>query len=119
MALSEFEIAMGGIASIPFVGGLIFLGYKSLGESSLDASKLKPKKKSVVNKETPASNKKITKTKGQDLEMSNNSPTTTREETSPSAQPTKVKQETSTPSKKHSEQKLKASTSRTGADEEK
>ena len=97
MALSEFEIAIGGMTSIPVVGGLIFLGYKSLGENSLDASKFKPKKKPVVNKETPASDKKISKTKVQDLEMSNNSVTTTQEETSPSAQPTKVKQENSTP----------------------
>ena len=100
MALSEFEIAIGGMTSIPVVGGLIFLGYKSLGENSLDASKFKPKKKPVVNKETPASDKKISKTKVQDLKISNNSATTTQEETSPSAQPTKVKQENSTPNKK-------------------
>ena len=50
MALSEFEIAIGGLTSIPVVGGLIFLGYKSLGESSLDTSKLKPKKKPAVTK---------------------------------------------------------------------
>ena len=50
MALSGFEIAMGGISSIPVVGGLIFLGYKSFGESSLDASKLKPKQKTEVKK---------------------------------------------------------------------
>ena len=58
MALSGFEIAMGGITSIPVVGGLIFLGYKSFGESSLDASKLKPKQKTTVKKETPAPDKK-------------------------------------------------------------
>ena len=100
MALSEFEIAIGGMTSIPVVGGLIFLGYKSLGEISLDASKFKPKKKPVVNKGTPTSDKKISKTKVQDLEMSNNSATTTQEETSPSAQPTKVKRENSTSNKK-------------------
>ena len=44
MALSGFEIAIGGITSIPVTGGLIFLGYKSFGEKNLDASKLKPKK---------------------------------------------------------------------------
>ena len=58
MALSGFEIAMGGITSIPVVGGLFFLGYKSFGESSLDASKLKPKQKTTVKKETPAPDKK-------------------------------------------------------------
>ena len=118
MALSEFEIAIGGMTSIPVVGGLIFLGYKSLGENSLDASKLKAKKKPVVNKETPASDKKISRTKGQNLEMSNNSPATTQEETSPSAQSTKVKQENSTPSKKYPDDKSKASKPSPRADEE-
>ena len=65
MALSGFEIAMGGITSIPVVGGLIFLGYKSFGESSLDASKLKPKQKTTVKKETPAPDKKEIKEKTQ------------------------------------------------------
>ena len=63
MALSGFEIAMGGITSIPVVGGLIFLGYKSFGESSLDASKLKPKQKTAVKKEAPTPNKKEIKEK--------------------------------------------------------
>ena len=63
MALSGFEIAMGGITSIPVVGGLVFLGYKSFGESSLDASKLKPKQKTTVKKETPAPDKKEIKEK--------------------------------------------------------
>ena len=58
MALNEFEIAIGGVTSIPVMGGLIFIGYKSFGESSLDISKLKPKKKQVVNKERPAAGKK-------------------------------------------------------------
>ena len=65
MALSGFEIAMGGITSIPVVGGLIFLGYKSFGESSLDASKLKPKQKTTVKKETPEPDKKEIKEKAQ------------------------------------------------------
>ena len=65
MALSGFEIAMGGITSIPVVGGLIFLGYKSFGESSLDASKLKPKQKTAVKKEAPAPDKKEIKEKAQ------------------------------------------------------
>ena len=51
MALSGFEIAMGGVTSIPVVGGLVFLGYKSFGESALDTSKLKPKKKPAVKQE--------------------------------------------------------------------
>ena len=69
MALSGFEIAMGGITSIPVVGGLIFLGYKSFGESSLDASKLKPKQKTAVKKEAPAPDKKEIK---ENLEMERN-----------------------------------------------
>ncbi len=58
MALSEFEVAIGGLTSIPVVGGLIFLGYKSIGEGSLDTSKLKPKKKTAVTKEMPTPDKK-------------------------------------------------------------
>ena len=65
MALSGFEIGMGGITSIPVVGGIIFLGYKSFGESSLDTSKLKPKQKTTVKKETPAPDKKEMKEKAQ------------------------------------------------------
>ena len=74
MALSGFEIAMGGITSIPVVGGLIFLGYKSFGESSLDASKLKPKQKTTVKKETPAPDKKEIKEKSQNQEIKENLP---------------------------------------------
>ena len=50
MALSGFEIAIGGITSIPVTGGLIFLGYKAFGEKNLDASKLKPKKPGPAKK---------------------------------------------------------------------
>ena len=77
MALSGFEIAMGGITSIPVVGGLIFLGYKSFGESSLDASKLKPKQKTAVKKEAPAPDKKEIKEKSQNQEIKENLTTTT------------------------------------------
>ena len=68
MALSGFEIAMGGITSIPVVGGIIFLGYKSFGESSLDASKLKPKQKTAAKEETPTPDKKEIKEKSQHQE---------------------------------------------------
>ena len=63
--MSGFEISMGGITSIPVVGGIIFLGYKSFGESSLDASKLKPKQKTAVKKEAAAPDKKEIKEKAQ------------------------------------------------------
>ena len=53
MALSGFEIAIGGITSIPVTGGLIFLAYKSFGEKNLDASKLKPKKPAPAKKAEP------------------------------------------------------------------
>ena len=56
MALSGFEIAVGGLFSIPVVGGLVFLGYKVWGEKNLDASKLKPKKPAAAEK--PAAEKK-------------------------------------------------------------
>ena len=81
MALSGFEIAMGGITSIPVVGGLIFLGYKSFGESSLDASKLKPKQKTIVKKETPAPDKKEIKEKSQQQEPKDKTNITTANKT--------------------------------------
>ena len=136
MALSEFEIAIGGITSIPVVGGLIFLGFKSFGEKSLDTSKLKPKKKPVVKKETPtsevkkekpatevkketpatevkkeppASEEKISTTKIEDSEISNNPSGSTKEDASPSEQPTVVSEKASTPGKKPPEDKSKAS----------
>ena len=58
MALSGFEIAMGGVTSIPVLGGLIFLGFKAFGEKNLDASKLKPKKPATAAKKDPASAEK-------------------------------------------------------------
>lgn len=60
MALSGFEIAMGGVTSIPVLGGLIFLGFKAFGEKNLDASKLKPKKPAAAAKKDPASAEKKT-----------------------------------------------------------
>ena len=136
MALSEFEIAIGGITSIPVVGGLIFLGYKSFGEKFLDTSKLKPKKNPVVKKEAPAaevkkeapaaevkkeapvaevkkeapaSEKKISASKTENSETSNNPPDTTQEVTSPSELPAIVSEEASTLSKEPPEDKSKAS----------
>ena len=59
MALSGFEIAMGGVSSIPVLGGLVFLGFKAFGEKNLDASKLKPKKPApAAKKESAAAEKK-------------------------------------------------------------
>ena len=106
MALSGFEIAMGGITSIPVVGGLIFLGYKSFGESSLDASKLKPKQKTTVKKETPAPDKKEIKEKSQNQEIKENLTTTTTKKASQSeTQKPTVKKETPAPGKKEIKEK--------------
>ena len=106
MALSGFEIAMGGITSIPVVGGLIFLGYKSFGESSLDASKLKPKQKTTVKKETPAPDKKEIKEKSQNQEIKENLTTTTTKKASQSeTQKSTVKKETPAPDKKELKEK--------------
>ena len=67
MPLSGFEIAVGGITSIPVVGGLVLLGYKSFGEKALDSSKLKPKAKAkpAAKKDVPSSDKKPVKAKKQ------------------------------------------------------
>ena len=100
MALSGFEIAMGGITSIPVVGGLIFLGYKSFGESSLDTSKLKPKQKPTIKKEAPTPDKKEIKENGQKQESKDNSSTTTTKKVSQSEpQKRAVKKDTPTPHK--------------------
>ena len=106
MALSGFEIAMGGIASIPVIGGLIFLGYKSFGESSLDTSKLKPKQKTTVKKETPGPDKKEIKEKSQNQEIKENLTTTTTKKApqSETQKPT-VKKETHAPDKKEIKEK--------------
>ena len=106
MALSGFEIAMGGITSIPVVGGLIFLGYKSFGESSLDASKLKPKQKTAVKKEAPAPDKKEIKEKSQNQEIKENLTTTTTKKASQSeTQKPTIKKETPAPDKKEIKEK--------------
>ena len=49
---------MGGVTSIPVLGGLIFLGFKAFGEKNLDASKLKPKKPATAAKKDPATAEK-------------------------------------------------------------
>ena len=81
MALSNFEVAIGGLTSIPLLGGLIFLGYKSVGEISLDTSKLKPKKSPAMTKETPTT-EKISKENSQKTEQNIKSTTTNKEKTS-------------------------------------
>ena len=65
MPLSGFEIAVGGMTSIPVVGGLVLLGYKSFGEKNLDSSKLKPKAKPPAKKDVPSSDKTPVKAKKQ------------------------------------------------------
>ena len=47
MALSGFEMAVGGISSIPTTSGLCLIAYKLFGEQRLDASKIKSKKGAV------------------------------------------------------------------------
>ena len=58
MPLSGFEIAVGGITSIPVVSGLVLLGYKAFGEKALDSSKLKPKAKPPAKKDISVTEKK-------------------------------------------------------------
>ena len=65
MALSGFEIATGGITSIPVTAALIFLGYKAFGEKNLDATKYKPKKPVQTKKAEPS--KEISESKKNDV----------------------------------------------------
>ena len=108
MALSEFEIAIGGFTSIPVLGGLIFLGYKSFGEGSLDTSKLKTKKKPAVAKETLTPDKKIPKTNNQKPGDNINTTTTIKEKTYTGEQPRAAKEETSISSKSQPKDDSKA-----------
>ena len=43
MSLSEFEISVGGITSIPLTSSLVLLLYKAFGEKRMGMSKLKEK----------------------------------------------------------------------------
>ena len=55
VSLSGFEIAVGGITSIPLLIILALLLYKEFGEKRLDTSKLKAKK--IQAKTTPKTSK--------------------------------------------------------------
>ena len=107
MALSEFEIATGGLTSIPVLGGLIFLGYKSFGAISLDTSKLKTKKSPAVTKDTRTTDKKTSKVNSQKTEKNINTTTTYKEKTSAGEQPKSEKEDTSISSTHQPEDKSK------------
>ena len=91
MALSGFEIATGGITSIPVTAALIFLGYKAFGEKNLDTTKYKPKKpvptkKAEPSKETSESKKNIVPKKDTDTTKS----TTKKESVTNKKSPTDI-----------------------------
>ena len=52
MALSGFEIGVGGITSIPVLAGLMFLLYKGWGEKNLEVKKAKVRTASSAKPET-------------------------------------------------------------------
>ena len=56
MSLSGFEIAAGGITSIPLTSSLVLLLYKAFGEKRLDTTKLKLKK--LAAKAMPSAHQK-------------------------------------------------------------
>ena len=59
MSLSQFEIAVGGITSVPLISSLVLVVYKSFGEKRLDIAGLTQKNASI--RSTPlASNKNKT-----------------------------------------------------------
>ena len=84
MALSSFEIAVGGITSIPILGGLVFLSYKAWGERNLDASKLKPKKPPTPVKKQETKPKAESKTTDSKNEKGSN-PDLTKQKIKPNA----------------------------------
>ena len=106
--MSEFEIAIGGFTSIPVLGGLIFLGYKSFGEISLDTLKLKPTKRPAGTKETPTTDKKISKVNNQKLEKRSIKLPLAKKKTSAGEQQKPEKEETSTSSKNQSKEIFRA-----------
>ena len=84
MALSNFEIAVGGITSIPILGGLVFLSYKAWGERNLDVSKLKPKKPQTPVKKQETKPKAESKPTDSTVEKSSN-PDLAKQEIKPKA----------------------------------
>ena len=60
MSLSEFEIAVGGITSIPVTSSLILLIYKTFGEKRLGVAKLKSRKVSAKPSPPVSNNDKNT-----------------------------------------------------------
>ena len=100
MTLSGFEVAIGGITSIPVISGLIFLGYKSFGENSLDASKLKPKISQQPKKETSISEKKYPASKSETLKTNAKPQETIKERRIPTKQSTPKNEVIPTSSKK-------------------
>ena len=107
MALSEFEIAIGGLTSIPVFGGIIFLGYKSFGENYLDTSKLKPKNKPAVTKETSTPVKKTSEVNSEKTEKNINTITANKEKPSAGDQRKLAQEKTSSSSKNQPEDKSK------------
>ena len=59
MSLSQFEIAVGGITSVPLMSSLVLVLYKSFGEKRLDIAGLTQKKVSIRST-SPVSNKNKT-----------------------------------------------------------
>ncbi|BEV36403.1 hypothetical protein CREGCYN_12150 [Synechococcus sp. M16CYN] len=49
MALTSFEIAVGGVTAIPVISGLVFLTYKGFLEKNLDISRPETREP-IVNK---------------------------------------------------------------------
>ena len=111
MALSGFEIAIGGMTSIPVVGGLVFLGFKSFGENSLEVSKLKPKSKPVAKKDSSSSENKLTASKSKAKKISMNASESINDRATPVEKPTETKKEAPTPIKQQPELETKISTS--------
>ena len=88
MLLSNFEIAVGGIMSIPVVGGLVFLGYKSFGEKNLDTSKLKPKKV-VAKKKDPTPKSEASDKPAKKAETSSKAEASSKAKTTPKTENSK------------------------------
>ena len=84
MALSDFEIAVGGITSIPVLGGLVWLSYKTWGERNLDASKLNAKKPQTPVKKQETKPKAESKTTDSKNEKGSN-PDLTKQKIKPNA----------------------------------
>ncbi|MAS28900.1 MAG: hypothetical protein CMN97_11755 [Synechococcus sp. NAT40] len=88
MSLSQFEVAVGGISSIPVLSAIIFGLYKGMGEKNLVSTQTKKKTTATTTAKSSAKN-----TKGDQKPTDKPDKTSTKQvENTAQAEKSKVKQ---------------------------